>query len=190
MRLKSAHTGKIGKTFINARILRSMTQEEVATSTYINIDYIRAIESGDYAIFPARIFAVQYFEKYAKFLNLDINFFDIYSAEVVAAAEKEEDYDSIENPFLKRNIVYIIFIFFIFLFSLILIYQDNYNISQPLEISSKGISRNLNGFKIKIESNFDNDVNEVRNEISKFFIPDKLDSLQLDVTVDSLESEV
>ena len=35
------------------------------------------------------MFAVQYFEKYAKFLNLEIRFFDIYNAEIVAAAEKE-----------------------------------------------------------------------------------------------------
>ena len=69
MNLKSAHTGKIGKVFINARILRSMTQEDVAGLTLININYIKAIESGDYAVFPARMFAVQYFEKYAKFLN-------------------------------------------------------------------------------------------------------------------------
>ena len=31
----------------------------------------------------------KYFEKYAKFLNLEINFFDIYNADVVAAADKE-----------------------------------------------------------------------------------------------------
>ena len=74
MNLKSAHTGKIGKAFINARLLRSMTQEDVAGLTLINVDYIKAIESGDYAVFPARMFAVKYFEKYAKFLNLDINF--------------------------------------------------------------------------------------------------------------------
>ena len=71
MSLKSAHTGKIGKAFINARILRSMTCEEVAGATLINVEYIKAIESGNYAIFPARMFAVQYFEKYANFV---INF--------------------------------------------------------------------------------------------------------------------
>ena len=89
MNLKSAHTAKIGKAFIKARILRSLTQEEIANLTLINIDYIKAIESGDYQNFPARMFAVQYFEKYAKFLDLEIDFFDIYNAEVVAAAELE-----------------------------------------------------------------------------------------------------
>ena len=189
MSLKSAHTGKIGKFYINARILRSMTQEEVATLTFINIDYIKAIESGDYAIFPARIFAVQYFEKYAKFLNLEINFFDIYNAEVVAAAEKEDDFDSTEKSFLKKNIISIIFTFFIFLILLIFIFQRNYNTSEPVEIRLHETSSNLDGFKINIESNFDNDMNELHNEINKFFIQDKLDSLQLDVTVDSLEPE-
>ena len=89
MNLKSANTGKIGKTFKKARILRSMNENEVAAETLINIEYIKAIESGDYSVFPARIFALQYFKKYSKFLNLEIDFFDIYNAEVVAAAEKE-----------------------------------------------------------------------------------------------------
>ena len=39
MNLKSAHTAKIGKAFIKARILRSLTQEEIANLTLINIDY-------------------------------------------------------------------------------------------------------------------------------------------------------
>ena len=187
MSLKSAHTGKIGKAFINARILRSMTQEEVATLTYINIDYIRAIESGDYAIFPARLFAMQYFEKYATFLNLEINFFDIYNAEVVAAAEKEEDPDSTENSILKRNIIFIIFIFFIFLISLIFIYQSNHNSRQPVKNNSQEAYTNLDRFKMNIDSNFGNKMNELHNEINKSFMLYKLDSLQLDVTVDSSE---
>tara|TARA_B100001175_G_scaffold263629_1_gene233368 strand:+ start:2099 stop:2671 length:573 start_codon:yes stop_codon:yes gene_type:complete len=189
MNLKSAHTGKIGKAFINARMLRSMTQEKVATLTFINLDYIKAIESGDYAIFPARIFAVQYFEKYAKFLNLEINFFDIYNAEVVAAAEKEDDFDSTEKSFLKKNIISIIFTFFIFLTLLIFIFQSNHNTSNPAEITSQETSSNLDDFEINIESNFSNDINELHNKINRFFIKDKLDSLQLDVTVDSSEPE-
>tara|TARA_B100000965_G_scaffold259399_1_gene218685 strand:- start:81 stop:644 length:564 start_codon:yes stop_codon:yes gene_type:complete len=187
MRLKSAHTGKIGKAFINARTLRSMTQEEVATLNFINIDYIKAIESGDYAIFPARMFAVQYFEKYARFLNLEINFFDIYNAELVAAAEKDEDSNSSENSFLKRSIIHIIFIFFIFLISLIFIYQSNYNTRQPIENSSRKASGKLDSFKMNIDSNFGNNMNKLHNEINKSFMQYKLDSLQVDVTVDSSE---
>ena len=77
--LKSAHTCKIGKVFKERRELLSLTESEVASKTTININYIIGIEHGDYSIFPARIFAIQYFRKYADFLNLKLNFFDIYN---------------------------------------------------------------------------------------------------------------
>ena len=192
MSLKSAHTGKIGKAFINARRLRSMSQEEAASTALININFIKAIESGDYAIFPARMFAVQYFEKYAKFLNLEINFFDIYNAEVVAAAEEEHDLDISKDSPVNQNIIFIIFIIFIsfiFLISLIFLFQDNNKNHEAVEIKLIKTSSNLEGFTIDTESSFDNDINELHHEINKFFIQDKLDSIQLDVTVDSSESE-
>tara|TARA_Y100001935_G_scaffold60121_1_gene50338 strand:+ start:143 stop:412 length:270 start_codon:yes stop_codon:yes gene_type:complete len=78
--LKSAHTCKIGKVFKKRRELLSLSESEVASKTTININYIKAIEHGDYSIFPARIFAIQYFRKYAKFLDLRLNFFDIYNS--------------------------------------------------------------------------------------------------------------
>tara|TARA_B100000686_G_scaffold235670_1_gene243565 strand:- start:202 stop:546 length:345 start_codon:yes stop_codon:yes gene_type:complete len=102
MNLKSAHTGKIGKVFKEARILRSLNEREVADYLLINIDYIKAIESGDYSVFPARIFAVKYFERYSKFLNLKIDFFDIYNADVVAAAEKRALFNSSKSSFFTK----------------------------------------------------------------------------------------
>ena len=77
--LQSARTCKIGVVFQKRRLLMSLSESEAALQTFINIDYIQAIESGDYSIFPARIFAIQYFRKYAKFLNLQLDFFDIYN---------------------------------------------------------------------------------------------------------------
>ena len=189
MSLKSAHTGKIGKAFINARKLRSMSQEEAASTALININFIKAIESGDYAIFPARMFAVQYFEKYAKFLNLEINFFDIYNAELVAAAEEEHDLDISKDSPVNQNIIFIIFISFVFLISLIFIFQNNNKTSEAKETRSQETSSNLQDFIIDIEPSFDNDISALHNEINKFFIQYKLDSIQLDVTVDSSESE-
>ena len=114
MNLKSAKTGKIGKVFITARLNRSLSAVEVAAEIFINIDYIKAIESGDYSIFPARIFAVKYFEKYANFLGIDIDFFDIYNTEVVAAHEAKNQ--APEDSFIKKNIK-----FFVLLGSLILL---------------------------------------------------------------------
>ena len=43
MSLKSAHTAKVGKSFVNARVFRSMTQEEIATQAVINIEYILSL---------------------------------------------------------------------------------------------------------------------------------------------------
>ena len=136
MSLKSAHTGKVGKAFKNARILRSMTVEDVAHQTLINIEYIKAIESGDYAVFPARMFAVQYFEKYAKFLNLEISFFDIYNADVVAAANKELQSDLPDPSFLEKNMIYIFFICFFLLLSIFFIFHDSDDPDKLLETKS------------------------------------------------------
>ena len=78
--LKSAHTCKIGKIFKERRSLMSLSEFEVASKTFINVNYIQGIEHGDYSVFPARVFALQYFRKYAKYLNLKLDFFDIYSS--------------------------------------------------------------------------------------------------------------
>jgi len=79
--LRSAHTCKIGKLFKERRQILALSESEVASEIFVNINYIKGIEQGDYSIFPARIFAVQYFKKYANFLNLKLDFFDIYNSQ-------------------------------------------------------------------------------------------------------------
>jgi cytoskeletal protein RodZ len=79
--LRSAHTCKIGKVFKERRQLLSLSESEVASEIFVNINYIKGIEHGDYSIFPARIFALQYFNKYANYLNLKLDFFDIYNSQ-------------------------------------------------------------------------------------------------------------
>ena len=78
--LKSAHTCKIGKLFKERRQLLSLSEIQVASEIFVNVNYIKGIELGDYSIFPARVFALQYFKKYANFLNLRLDFFDIYNS--------------------------------------------------------------------------------------------------------------
>ena len=75
------------------------------------------------------------------------------------------------------------------LISLIFLFQDNNKNHEAVEIKLVKTSSNLEGFTIDTESSFDNDINELHHEINKFFIQDKLDSIQLDVTVDSSKSE-
>ena len=79
--LRSAHTCKIGKLFTERRRLLCLSESEVASKIFVNENYIKGIEHGDYSIFPARIFALQYFRKYADFLNLKLDFFDIYNSQ-------------------------------------------------------------------------------------------------------------
>ena len=79
--LRSAHTCKIGKLFKERRQILALSESEVASEIFVNINYIKGIEQGDYSIFPARIFALQYFKKYANFLNLKLDFFDIYNSQ-------------------------------------------------------------------------------------------------------------
>ena len=78
--LRSKNTCKIGKVFKEQRESLSLSESQVASKISVNINYISAIEHGDYSIFPARIFALAYFKKYANFLNLKIDFFDIYNS--------------------------------------------------------------------------------------------------------------
>jgi len=189
MTLKSAHTGKIGKAFKNARTYRDLSLREVALKTLINIDYIKAIESGDYSIFPARIFAVQYFKKYSKFLVLQIPFFDIYNADVVAELEKQELAKNPKNFFLEKNLfsifatcLFVILIFFvIFLINLTstrVIDEPVKNIEQIMPLNKDPESNLLNK----------SEINSLHLEINNFFIKDALDSSGLSVNVDLAES--
>ena len=81
MILKSAQTAKIGKQFKIMRVSLGLSEIQVSEKTYINEDFIKAIESGDYSIFPSKIFALRYFEKYSMFLGINQEFFDIYDAD-------------------------------------------------------------------------------------------------------------
>ena len=81
MSQKSAQTAKIGKKFKSMRESLGLSESQVSATTYINVDYIKAIESGDYSIFPARMFALSYFERYSIFLGINQVFFNIYDAD-------------------------------------------------------------------------------------------------------------
>tara|TARA_B110000211_G_C13993265_1_gene515024 strand:+ start:820 stop:1092 length:273 start_codon:yes stop_codon:yes gene_type:complete len=79
--LRSAYTRRVGKVFKKQRQSLSLSESQVALEIFVNVNYIKGIEQGDYSIFPARIFALQYFKKYANFLNLKLDFFDMYNSQ-------------------------------------------------------------------------------------------------------------
>ena len=185
MTLKSAHTGKIGKAFKNARTYRDLSLSEVASKTLINIDYIKAIESGDYSIFPARMFAVQYFEKYSKFLGLQIRFFDIYNTDMVAKFEKQ---DLAQNP--KKNLtkkylypifVAIFFILLIFIVIFLINLTSTNAIDESVNDKEQAVPMTTDP---EMNSLNESDINRLHLEINNFFIQDTLDSSEVSVTVD------
>jgi len=119
MRMKSAQTAKIGKKFKIARELLGLSEIEVSGIIFINIDYIKAIESGDYGIFPARMFALRYFEKYSSFLKIKQVFFDIYDVDNIPDGGDVIKKDWIKDFYPQIKIAVTLALFIIFAFILI-----------------------------------------------------------------------
>ena len=111
MSFKSAQSAKIGKIFQQKRLLMSITLEDAAQKTLINIEYLKGIESGDYSVFPARMFALKYYEKYADFLDITQPFFDIFDKSIFDSLDE----DNLEESFFEKNKRFIFDIGFIVL---------------------------------------------------------------------------
>ena len=185
MNLKSAHTGKIGKIFRDQRIQRSLSEIDVAESALINIEYIKAIESGDYSIFPARTYALQYFEKYAKFLGLEVKFFDIYSSEVVAQADREDLPEEIFEPFLEKNKIFSSILFVLTFIAVIFLFtsKDNVSESNPMKIQEIEVNI-LSDDNIDASMITHPEIDGLHTEIDSFLNQDKLDSAEVSANVD------
>ena len=185
MNLKSAHTGKIGKIFRDQRIQRSLSEIDVAESALINIEYIKAIESGDYSIFPARTYALQYFEKYAKFLGLEVKFFDIYSSEVVAQANREDLPEEIFEPFLEKNKIFSSILFVLTFIAVIFLFtsKDNVSESNPMKIQEIEVNI-LSDDNIDASMITHPEIDGLHTEIDSFLNQDKLDSAEVSANVD------
>ena len=77
--LKSASSVKVGKRFSDKRNALNLSLKETSKILFINIDYLIAIEKGDYSIFPSETFAKAYFKKYAKYLKIEAELPDVFS---------------------------------------------------------------------------------------------------------------
>lgn len=118
MSLRSAQTAKIGKKFKSMRESLGLSESQVSEKTYINVDYIKAIESGDYSIFPARMFALSYFERYSIFLGIDQVFFDIYDSNNLPKSSEDINKRQIKDFYPQIKIaapLILLAIFFIFI---------------------------------------------------------------------------
>ena len=106
--LKSASSAKVGRKFFQARERLGLSIEEINSSTYINIIYIKAIETGDYSSFPSETFARAYFKKYSDFLKIKPVFPNIYKQDTTNAKIKKKINKTInENTYLFYIIIII-----------------------------------------------------------------------------------
>ncbi len=190
MNFKSAQTAKVGKIFKNARLLKSLSIAEVSSEAVINVEYIRGIESGDYSIFPARTYAIKYFEKYAKFLSINPKFFDIYNADVIAKAEQEEQARSFKKNFFEQNKVFVCLLVILTLIAIVFLMISSTSIDKKSihMIENSKISNNLES-NINSGESFKLEIMELNNQINSFLYTNNLDSNQVNVNVDSIEPD-
>tara|TARA_B100000925_G_scaffold10159_1_gene7269 strand:- start:780 stop:1358 length:579 start_codon:yes stop_codon:yes gene_type:complete len=191
MILKSAQTAKVGKIFKDARLEKSLSLSEVSTEAVINVEYIRAIESGDYSIFPARTYTVKYFEKYANFLSINPKFFDIYNADVVAKAEKEEQSrKSSKEAFFRKNNVFTSVLLILTLIAIVFLIFSNSPIDEVSEQTQESLKINNSlEFNTASKESLKYEIVELNNKINSFLNTDKLDSNEVNVNVDSKEPD-
>ena len=196
MNLKSAQTAKVGKIFKDARLQKSLSLTEVSSEAFINIEYIRAIESGDYSVFPARTYALKYFEKYANFLSIEATFFDIFNLDLIAKAARKEHLRNNPEPFLEKNKIFSSLLVVITLIAIIfLVISSDYidgkseNTEKSEETSTNQVILDSLELNDEPEQSLKSEIEELNNQINDFLYTDKLDSNESNVNVDSIEPD-
>ena len=188
MNLKSAQTAKVGKIFKDARLQKSLSLTEVSIEAVINIEYIRAIESGDYSVFPARTYALKYFEKYANFLSIEATFFDIFNLDLIEKAAREEKLRNHPEPFLEKNKIFSSLLVVITLIAIIFLVILGDSIEEKSdETSINPVMPDSLELNVEPEQSLKSEINELNNQINDFLYTDKLDSNESNVNVDSIE---
>ena len=188
MNLKSAQTAKVGKIFKDARLQKSISITEVSIEAVINIEYIRAIESGDYSVFPARTYALKYFEKYASFLSIEATFFDIFNLDLIEKAAREEKLRNHPEPFLEKNKIFSSLLVVITLIAIIflVILGDSFE-EKSDEPSTNPVMPDSLELNVEPEQSLKSEIKELNNQINDFLYTDKLDSNESNVNVYSIE---
>ena len=187
MNLKSAQTAKVGKIFKDARLQKSLSLAEVSIEAVINIEYIRAIESGDYSVFPARTYALKYFEKYATFLSIEATFFDIFNLDLIEKAAREEKLRNHPEPFLEKNKIFSSLLVVITLIAIIFLVILGDSIDEKSEeTSTNPVMLGSLELNVDPEQRLKSEIHELNNQINDFLFTDKLDSNESNVNVDPI----
>ena len=131
---------------------------------------------------------LQYFEKYAKFLGLDVKFFDIYSSEVVAQADREGLSEEIFEPFLEKNKIFSSILFVLTLIAVIFLFTSRDNASESNLMKIQKIEVNsLPDDNIDPGSKTHPEIDGLHTEIDSFLNQDKLDSAEVSANVGRID---
>ena len=152
--LKSAASAKTGKIFLKKRNEIGLLPEEIKEILGINKDYIIAIESGDYNIFPSEFFARAYFKKYKEFLGIDASFPVLYKDIAKKRIVKRSSFRHIKT--IDRKSLYLITLVSIFSISFLFIinFFSFSNNSNPVKINEFEVSNaNFNSIEMQIKQN-------------------------------------
>tara|TARA_B100000287_G_scaffold435224_1_gene502516 strand:+ start:5974 stop:6720 length:747 start_codon:yes stop_codon:yes gene_type:complete len=146
MELKSASSAKIGKRFCRKREELGYSIEQISEKIFINKKYLISIEKGDYNIFPSEVFAKAYFKKYSDYLNLSIDFPNLYNASNILKVNIDKP---MKNFFTKKIFIRIFIIFILFALIMYFLLKPSSNVEG---ISKKIITNEQIAFDYEADS--------------------------------------
>ena len=144
-KLKSASSAKIGKNFTKKRLEYGNSIDEISKKLFINIDYLIAIEEGDYTIFPSKTFAKAYFKKYDDYLGINSDFPNIFEQDIHKRNKKLSPEFKFNKSF-KFNLSYIFIFIFILAGATFLYFLSN----KPIAVEGKPEDEIINPIDIDL----------------------------------------
>ena len=129
---------KIGSKFLEARSKLNLSLNDISKNIHINIKYLEAIESDDYSLFPARAFAIGYFNKYSDFLGIK-DPFPVNTDDRILNSKENKTKSSRKRIsevelFIKENLITISTIFILILLITFIIFTSAISESSDIEI--------------------------------------------------------
>ena len=91
---------RIGTKFLELRLKKKLTLEEVSSATKIKKDFLESIEKGDYKKLPSSAYAYGFVRNYAKFLGINE---DQAIAMFKREFDSEKTFDVLPKSFAKKE---------------------------------------------------------------------------------------
>ena len=115
---------RLGLKFKQKRSDLNLSIEDISVKLNINTKYLLAIEDDDYSTFPARTFAIAYYNKYANFLNI-LDKYPIKDEEIVIHPEAIKKFTFLNKNQAKFKSKKLNIVFVLLLLSLFILFHLN-----------------------------------------------------------------